>query len=166
MDQWKVPAEKAAVLAGMAGGSMGRALQMERTHFLDLRDRIVAVLAEPGSTGIAGLLELSEKLSADKDTALEAIDLAASWVRDAVVQRMGADSSRCVNVDSLDRIAKTAQHHHSSDLLTVYDQLVEAAELIDADINVNKNLVLDVMLLRITRLLAGPTMGVATERQS
>ncbi|MCA1960077.1 MAG: DNA polymerase III subunit delta' [Desulfomonile sp.] len=162
-ERLRIPSEKAAVLAGMAGGSVGRALQMERTHFTDLRERIVSVLATPGAIGIAGLLELSEKLSAEKETALEAVNLAASWVRDLVVQRIGADSPSFVNVDSLDRIAETAQHHKSGELFAVYDELLRAAELIEADINVNRNLVMDVTLLRITRLLAGPTMGVIAE---
>jgi len=162
-ERQRIPREKAAVLAGMAGGSIGRALQMERTHFTDLRERIASVLATRGAIGIAGLLELSEKLSADKETAIEAIDLAASWVRDLMVQRIGADPPSFVNVDSLDRIAETAQHHKSGELLAAYDELVRAAELIEADINANRNLVMDVMLLKITRLLAGPTMGVAAE---
>lgn len=164
MAERHVPSEKASLLAIMAGGSIGRALEMERTHFTDLRERMVSVLAEPGAMRIAGLLELSEKLSGDKETALEAIDLAASWVRDVLVQRIGATPPHFVNVDSLDRIVETAQHSQSSDLLAVYDELVEAAELIEADINVNKNLVMDVMLMKVTRLLAGPTLGLATGR--
>jgi hypothetical protein len=46
-------------------------------------------------------------------------------------------------------------------LLSVYDELVEAQGLVEADMNVNRNMVTDVMFLRIVRKLAGPSFGLA-----
>jgi hypothetical protein len=66
-----------------------------------------------------------------------------------------------INRDRLDTIVREAQHHSSDDLLSVYDELVEAQGLVEADMNVNRNMVTDVMFLRIVRKLAGPSFGLA-----
>lgn len=152
--------ERAALLAAMSGGSAGRAIAMADTNFTDLREQVISVLADPGSYGIGGLLEFSGKISAYRSTALDAIEIASTWIRDLIVQEIGSETQTMIHVDSLDRIAETAQHHTSEELLSAYAELVGAAELIEAPINVNRNLVIDLMLLKVARVLAGPDMGL------
>ncbi|MGB6066857.1 MAG: DNA polymerase III subunit delta' [Desulfomonilaceae bacterium] len=160
LEQKGIPLEKARALAAMSSGSVSRAMEMDASSFLDLRERVVSALADPMGKTIGGLLELSAKISTDKHTAVQAIEIASTWIRDLVLERAGFNLTGRVHGDILDRIASAAQHHNSRQLLSVYDELVKASSLIEADINVNRNLVTDVMLLRIARILAGPSLGV------
>jgi len=156
-----IDAEKAAILAAMSGGSVSRALEMNQSNFLALREKVIAALTEANVHGIRGNLEISAEISKDRRTASEAIEIGLTWIRDLLLSLAGYDLSAAVHRDFLDRIDSTAQHLTSGQLFSVYDELVRASELIDSDINVNRNLVTDVMLFRISRIMAGPSMGVA-----
>jgi hypothetical protein len=78
------------------------------------------------------------------------------------MEQIGGDDIEKVHIDLLDRISEAAQHLNSEQLLSVYEELMRAAELVEADINVNRNLVTDVMLLKTLRIMAGPGLGVTT----
>ncbi len=160
-EQMRVVPDKAQALAAMSGGSVSRALEMDSANFPRLREQIVGALVDPGSLGIAGILELSAAISADRKKTVDAIEIATSLVRDLLVQKARGVAREVINQDLLDRIFDTAQHHEGEKLLLVYDELLKASQLVEADINVNRNLATDVMLLRIARIVAGPALGVA-----
>lgn len=160
-DRRRLSSEKAALLGAMAAGSVSRAAEMDSPSFLKLREQVISALSEPGRLGINGILELSASVSVDRGTAEQALTVAKSWVRDLLTYKVSAQPTTAINQDRLDTIAREAQHHSSDDLMSVYDELVEANRLIDADINVNRNLVTDVMFLRIVRKLAGPSFGLS-----
>lgn len=151
--------DRARTLAWLSSGSIGRALEMDGSHFMDLREKILRVLSDSTQGGIAGLLEFSGVISADRGTALDAVEIARCWIRDVLLYKTGCSDE--IGGDSLDIIAPAAQHHDSEELLAVYDELAAASELIQAEINVNRNLVTDVMMLRIARILSGPSFGTA-----
>jgi DNA polymerase-3 subunit delta' len=161
LEQRGLPLEKARTLAAMSCGSIARANEMAASSFLDLRERVVSALVDPMGKTLGGLLDLSSTISVDRQTAVEAIEIASTWVRDLLIEQTGFNPGGWVHGDFLDRITSAAQHHNSRQLLLVYDELMKASSLIEADINVNRNLVTDVMFLRIARILAGPTLGVA-----
>jgi DNA polymerase III subunit delta' len=165
LEQKGLPVEKARTLAAMSSGSVARALEMAASNFLDLREQVVSAMTNPMGKRLSGLLELSATISVDRQTAAEAIEIASTWIRDLLLEQTGFSLSGRVHGDFLDRITSGAQHHNSRQLLSVYDELVKASSLIEADINVNRNLVTDVMFLRIARILAGPTLGIATASQ-
>ncbi len=156
-----LPPEKAAALAAMACGSMARALEIEKSNYLDLCRQVISILAEPGKHGIRGLLEVSKEISRNRKTAVDAIEIACTWVRDLLVQRVLPDSSQMTHRDFLDITASKAQHHSTRTLLAVYHELMRASNMIQADTNINPNMVIDVVLLNITRMLAGPTLGIS-----
>jgi DNA polymerase-3 subunit delta' len=158
--------DKARTLTALAGGSVGKALELADSRYLEIRDKALSVLIEPGKNGISGLLDFSGKISSNRQSALEAIEIAGTLIRDMLIIQYGADTSAAIHGDSLDIIAAAAQHHSQDDLFAVYDELASAAELIEADINVNKNLTMDVMLLKITRILAGPTYGIVSVKRA
>ncbi|MEJ2718269.1 MAG: DNA polymerase III subunit delta' C-terminal domain-containing protein, partial [Deltaproteobacteria bacterium] len=145
--------EQARVLAAMSGGSMGKALSMEAAKFMELREKIVGTLAHPGLAGVREILELSVDVSSDRNRALEAIEIASTWIRDVLIEKAGCDHSMIVHGDFLDRISETAQHHTSKKLLAVYHELARASEMVEAATNINRNLITDVTLLKISRML-------------
>ena len=155
-----IPEEKARALAAMSCGSVTRAMELNAFGYLELREQVISLLEEPGTMGLAGLLELSGSLAGDGKRLLDAIEAAVTWIRDVLISRIAMDSDSLIHGDSLDRISCAAQHHSTDQLLLVYDELVKAAGLVESEINVNNNLVADVMFLKITRILAGPSLGL------
>ncbi len=137
-------------------------MEMVGPGYLELRDRVISTICDPGKGGIKGLLDLSLNISASRESALDAIEIASACIRDIVAAKITLDPSMLIHGDFLDIISSAAQHHSREELFEAYDELAKAAGLIDADINVNRNLVLDVMLLRIARILAGPTFGAGS----
>lgn len=159
LDAKGVSRDRAQVLANLSSGSIGLAIEMDSSSFMRLRDRMISLLADPSALGISGILELSAEISTDRGAALDAVEIAQAWIRDVLMHKAGSPVQ--TEGDSLDIIASAAQHHTSEQLLTAYDELTTASELIQAEINVNRNLVTDVMLLKILRILAGPSLGTA-----
>ncbi|MFH1112546.1 MAG: DNA polymerase III subunit delta' [Pseudomonadota bacterium] len=155
-----VPAQRAEMLASMSGGSVARALEMDDSGFLDLRDNMLTVLKDPGALGIAGIVEMSSGLSSDKKRAADAIDIAVTWIRDQLTTLVGGDAWPYPRGDSPGEDSSAPCRFTARELLSVYDELLRASALIEADINANRNLITDVMLLKMARVLAGPTFGI------
>lgn len=153
--------DKVSLVAATSGGSVARALEMSESHFLDLRRQMIDMLADSQSGGIRANLELSAEISKDKNLALDAIGIAISWVRDLSAAKESSVGSGVINSDLLDRIVLSAEHLTREQLFSIYDELVKASELVEAEINVNRNLVMDVLLLRIRRILAGSAPRIA-----
>lgn len=147
--------EKASVLAAMSGGSASRALEMNSSNFLLLREKVLAVLSDSGKIGIRERLELAAEIATDRNTVRDTIDIALSWIRDLLSVRTGNESLEYINIDVLDRIVSEAQHLTSEMLLSMHEEVSKASELAEAEFNVNKNLVMDVLLLNILRLQTG-----------
>jgi len=160
----KMDPSRAEALAAMSGGSVSTALSMDRSNLPALRERLISALMDPGVIGLVGLMELSAAISSDRRTALEVIQAAITWIRDLLVTKVGAASTCALaNRDYLDTIASAAHRQGVEQLISVFDELVNAARLIEWEINVNPNLVTDLLLLRIIRTIAGPTLGVRSD---
>jgi DNA polymerase-3 subunit delta' len=151
---------KAAAVASMTGGSFAKAYDIISSDFPVLRELVISFLENPGRHGTKGLLELSAKISEDRRTALDAIDIAESWIRDLLAISIQGPEASVINIDFFERLHRLAEHYPHESLLEAEAELSRAAELIGMDINVNKTLATDVMLLRTARILAGPTFGV------
>jgi DNA polymerase III subunit delta' len=159
LEQQGIAPEKASVLAAMSGGSASRALEMNTSNFLNLREKVLAVLTDSGKIGIRERLELAAEIATDRSTVRDAIDIALSGIRDLLSVRAGNESLEFINIDLLDRIVSEAQHLTSEELLSMYEEFSKASELTEADFNVNKNLVMDVLLLNILRIQNGDPAG-------
>ncbi len=159
-EQMGLSYNEALTLAAMSGGSMSRAVEMHGSNFANLREQVVELIDKPMNKGLAGILEFSQTISGDRNRVRETIEIAGTWIRDLIVHEISADDRLIINRDSLDRIESSAQHRGCEELLAAYEELMNASNLIESGTNVNRNLLTDIMLLRITRLLEGPTLGV------
>jgi len=154
-------AEKAWILAAMGFGSVSRSLEMDNPSFSHLRELVISVLSDPGLKGISGIFELSSLISADRNKAGEAIQIASTWIRDLLQEKIVCDSQTIIHRDYAERISDVARHYTIEHLFQVYEELTRSSLLVESDINVNRNLVMDVMLLRIARILIGSNFGIS-----
>jgi DNA polymerase III subunit delta' len=157
-----VSLEKSWILAGMGCGSISQALEMDTPGFLRLRETMISALSDPGARGISGLLELSAEISSDRKSISDAILVAFSWIRDLLHCTMADDGSTVINRDFVESLPEISSRFTRAQLFGVYDELLKGSQLIDAEINVNRNLAMDVMFLKIGRIFLGTDFGIST----
>lgn len=151
---------EAEISASISAGSVCRALEVNKSSFLELRKRVISTMSDPGQRGIAGLLELSESVSSDRQSSKEIIDIAISWIRDVFIEKIGVESFAVINRDFSQEIKWSAGNFTNEQLFSIYQELIRAAALIDADTNLNRNLVNDLLLIKICRIIYGPDLGI------
>ena len=93
---------------------------------------------------------------------VDTIEFGMTWIRDLIVLKTGGAASSIVNTDLIDILTTSAQHHSVSGLLSVYNEMATALELLASDTNINRNLLTDVMFLKIRDKL-GDTTGWSPE---
>jgi DNA polymerase-3 subunit delta' len=142
---------EARILARMSGGGIGRALRLSSADFPELRAKVTNLLAEPGSVGIRGALELSAWLAEHKDRAAQALGIAESWLRDLLTAKLDEPQLGFVNEDMLDGIRNAAHDIDEHEILSLSDAVTRAGELLDLETNINRNLILDNLILTLIR---------------
>lgn len=151
----KMSAKKAMLLASMSGGSVSEALRLDTNKFTELRLPLLNLLAQVSAFGWCELLEVSAKISGDRESALEAFRIISSWLRDLLHLKSVSDNPHLTNRDFAPSLRELADRLTIAQILGCYDELVRALELIESDINVNRNLATDVVLARIAHTLSG-----------
>ncbi len=149
--------DEATCMAGLAAGSLGRALELLTANALKFRNSLVEFLSQRNNFGLATLLDLSFRLSSDAQDLVDTIEFGMTWVRDLIVLKTGGAVSSIVNTDLVDILTTSAQHHSVSGLLSVYNEMATALELLASDTNINRNLLTDVMFLKIRDKLGDAT---------
>lgn len=151
----KMTQDKALIFAALAGGSVSEALRLDSKSFTELRRQLLDALAQAHNLGWCNLLALSAKIAGDAESAREAVRIISSWLRDLLHLKSMPDDSGVTNTDFISFLRRQADALDAPPILRCYDEVVRALELIESDTNVNRNLVADVMLARITRILSG-----------
>lgn len=162
----EIPQEEAMAIAGLSSGSLGHALELLSTNTLKLRNSLTGFLSNAPDYGLAGLLELSAQVSSEAPRLVEAIHFGMTWIRDLLLIRIGTPASFVVNTDLIDILKTSAQHYSVEELLAMHDEMANGLMLVDSDTNINRNLVADVMFLRLREKLSqnavrsnGPSVG-------
>ena len=145
--------QQADVIASMAGGSMGRALQLceknpNRPDPLVYRRFLLDELSSllKGSTFDA--LSFAEKLSQKKENALNSLEILLSLVRDLIVHPF--DRDKVINMDISDKIMGLAALFPTSSLLKIADHITAAHQGIKA--NASVRLCLETMAIQMKRI--------------
>ena len=146
-----IEADRAAYAAAMAGGSLGRALELASPDWYDMKRFVVESF-----TGVtpATVFEVSDELAsrvrrlggggaAYREALCRALDFAAALFRDAAACRAVAP----IHADQVDRLPR---HLTPETAAGMADRVFEAQAAIQA--NVNPGLVLDALLLEIADL--------------
>jgi DNA polymerase-3 subunit delta' len=136
---------EAALTAALAGGSVTRALAMQRRRWIPRRNWIMSELAELPRQPTASLLALAERMSQTKDEIPEILDMMASWVRDLAVARYCPE--RIVHHDLKNQILSVSRRTDLPSLVQANGALAEARRRLQA--NANPRLALEALLVRM-----------------
>lgn len=144
--EYGLPAERAAVLAGLADGRLGWALEMAGKDDFDASrsrwlDDLTAALAE----GPVERLERAARMAESGDV-VEAIGAWRTWARDVMALSVGYDSS-VVGVDRAPQLKVQASRLGARGAVAVLSSVETALARIAA--NANRQLALEALLLEL-----------------
>jgi DNA polymerase-3 subunit delta' len=138
----------AAVLAASAGGSIGRALAMNREDYLALRDGILEHLAGDEPAAALRRLAFAAHFGTEREEILTRLAILRTCYRDALVLKETAEVRRLVFQDRPETIAAVADRLSGRELLQNITTIEAAAGAID--LNANKSLTLEAMLFKLS----------------
>lgn len=138
---------QAQILAALSEGSFKKALGQDRELFLKKRRELIHSLSalSPGSN--IQTLEFAEELSANKEILPDILDIFQAFYRDLLLLNQGRPESELVNIDLLETLTRQAQQIKTTAILKKLEALTAARYHLLR--NVNRQLALEVMLLRM-----------------
>ena len=136
----------------MACGSIERALSKSTPENVQFRNKVISCIFTKSLSPYRGLLDLAAEAGSDKSRTDDLLDIAGTVLRDALIIKLGGGEP-LINADYFELIKKISDLNTAELLMSAYDQILSASEQLDLDINLSKNLVLDVTFLRIETIL-------------
>jgi DNA polymerase III subunit delta' len=140
-------AAAAEVLAASAGGSIGRALEMNREDYLTLRNGILEHLAADNPADPLRRLAFAGRFGTERKEILERLMILRTSYRDALVFRETAETERLIFQDRPAVIGAVAGRLSGRDLLCNMAAIEAAASAIEQ--NANKSLTLEAMVFKL-----------------
>ncbi len=110
VERRRLGAEEAVLRAGLSGGRIGAALDLDVDEFRARRDELLALLADLVERGDPGIAVTRAETLARAGKTLDAdLEIVMGLVRDAaILQAVPGAAARLVNVDRAERIARLA----------------------------------------------------------
>jgi DNA polymerase-3 subunit delta' len=151
IDEYGIQSKEAEVLSVLANGSMNKARSLVETGWLLQRDWALSVLGyektdDKGLEDIGLPLALSERIARRKDQISDILDIFMTWFRDIMIYPLAPE--KIINKDLMGTLRDASRHMEVSTLLSKFESVQKAREMIDS--NANPRLALDVLMTRLT----------------
>jgi DNA polymerase-3 subunit delta' len=152
VQQWEVEPAEADLIAALAAGRMGWAIQaVEDDEMLDERASQLETLSKLPSMSKTQRFDLAQKLSADGDKVRELLELWLLWWRDLVLAAHGC-LDLTVNVDMRPTLQKQADKFGPAEAERMLRAILQTMESIEQ--NVNVRVAFEVLMLDVPTLKA------------
>jgi len=135
------------LIASLAGGSLGRAMQWMEGGVLQERKEMLERINLLNKGCVTEILDLAELLSKDKETIMEKLDFFRLWFRDLLTFKETDRLNYLINGDLKNEVRSIAGRLSHSNLFYKF-QIVNEAQLAINN-NVNPKLSIETMLLRL-----------------
>ena len=140
-------AAAAEALAASSGGSIGKALEMNREDYLTLRNGILEHLAEENPADPLQRLAFAGRFGTEREVILERLHILRTCYRDALVFRETRETERLIFRDRAGVIRTLAGRLPGRELLTSIAAVEAAMSAIDQ--NANKSLTLEALMIKL-----------------
>lgn len=140
--------DNAMIIAAMANGSFSKALAMHKANWINQRNWLINEVESLSSRPICLLLAFAERLSKNKETIVDSLEVMKSWFRDLVI--CNYDTEKIINKDLTDKIRYASQKITVNSLLLKIKAIQTAQKDIGA--NTNLRLALEVMIMRLAKI--------------
>jgi DNA polymerase-3 subunit delta' len=142
-----VKSEKFKLIASLACGSVGKAMQWMEGGALKERRKLLEKINHLNKDYVTKTLDLAESLSKDKETLMENLDLIRLWFRDILIFKETNRSTYLINKDLKNDVSRIAHLFSFPDLFEKVQILNEAQLALHG--NVNPKLTMETMLLKL-----------------
>lgn len=142
----RVKPERAEVVAGLAGGSLSRAVALLDEKQFARRRSLLETVAKVHRAQVTDLLAAAKAWKGENADLKQDLAWLQTWTRDLLVQQLKAvDSDGLLNSDFVEEVAEVAPQFRPDHLLEMFDLLCTVQGAISY--NVNKRLSLEALLL-------------------
>ena len=154
-------AEQARLLARLASGRPGRAIEMaDNPSRLEKRREVLKQASDLGEMAMGDLMDVSERLANRfRDDRQAVLDRLAAWLsywRDVLLTQSGAEDG-IGNVDMLETLRGDAQRYDAAATLAFVEALLECRRRLEA--NVQARIALDALLVHAPRATGRAVAG-------
>jgi DNA polymerase-3 subunit delta' len=144
--------ESASLIAAMSNGSLSQALAMSKSEWTKHRNWLINAsgLDQPAalsSRPYSLLLAFAEKLSDNRETLSESLEMMKTWLRDLVVSKYKPD--KIINTDLTEKIHQVSQQIGAKSILKKIETIHTAQRNIQT--NANLRLTLELMMMRLAK---------------
>ncbi len=141
-------ADGAALLAGLAEGSIGKGLVLVNSEILAQREALIARVDDPdGLRHVPALLDLAEQLAKAKDDLPLVFHLLRTWYRDLLLVQNGLPDEALVHRDLAANLRARATQLRPQDVMARIDLINETEDALAR--MANTRLSLETLLLRL-----------------
>ncbi|MBT8373136.1 MAG: DNA polymerase III subunit delta' [Deltaproteobacteria bacterium] len=138
----------AQIIAGMAGGSLSRALGMYGSNWINRRNWLINELDNLSAGPSNRLLAFGEQLSKNKDMLPAALEVMKSWIRDLVIEKVYPD--KIINRDLTATIRQTSRKMSMDLLFEKIETIQSTQHAIKAGTNLR--LAMEAMVLKLAQV--------------
>ena len=138
---------KLKLIASLAGGSIGKAIQWMERGVLKERKKLLEKINHLNKGYVTEILDLAESLGEDKETLIENLDLLRLWFRDLLIFKETAQPKHLINRDLKSDVSKIAYRSSLPALFEKVQTLNEAQLALQG--NVNPRIAMETMLLKL-----------------
>ncbi len=147
MEQKGMDEQKAGLLAGLSGGSIGKALELDQEDIAAYRAEIMQLVMKAKKDDPISLLKLASNFGQDKKQIKQGMDIINSCFRDALILKETRKKEMLINADNSPFIETLAQRLSGEQILQNIFFVARAWETIE--LNVNKTLTLETMAFKL-----------------
>lgn len=147
VEQKGMDQQKSSLLAGLSGGSIGRALELDEEDISTFRAEIMQRLMDAKKDDPLSLLNLAANCGQDKKNIKQGLDIVNSCFRDALIFKETRRSEMLINADKSSFINVLAGNLSGDQILQNIFLISKAREAIE--LNVNKTLTLETMAFKL-----------------
>ena len=139
---------QAHILAALSEGSFRKAFGKDKELYLEKRRDLLKTLTGLSSGSILPVLEFAENLAAEKTDLPDILEIFQAFYRDVLLTLHQQADDHLVNLDLMEKVRKVARRENVSAVLDKLRALAEARKHLER--NVNRQLAMEVLLLRLT----------------
>jgi DNA polymerase-3 subunit delta' len=146
-DQYGLEQQPAEIIAAMANGSFTRARTMLNNNWLQLRKWLIAEMDRLSLQPIHHLFALAERLSREKETFAQSLEIIQVWFRDLIINQY--DAAKIINRDVAEKIKSASRKNDLPDLLSKVDIVQKTQTRLAA--NTNLRLTMEGLLIQLAQ---------------
>ena len=136
---------EADIAVAFARGSIGRAEMLSSSEeYISLMNSVTELLSHIRDISISEELDFIKKISDNKETALDHLDVMEAWYRDILVYKSTGKPGLLMFLNEQSQVARAAKNASYLDISAVVDEIEAARDKLNA--NVNAALVFELLL--------------------